>query len=87
MPKSKYGEKVLKQAKEKVEVKRRLRKKYPQMYKEGWGKTKDKPNWAQQLKGKVKELLGKKTVRTGAVEGGLKKAGLTKQEISRFKSK
>jgi hypothetical protein len=84
MPKSKYGEKVLKSAKEKVEVKRRLQKKYPQMYEKDWGKK--KPNWAQRLKGKVQEYI-KSTSRTRATESGLKKAGVGKKKVKKLRDK
>jgi hypothetical protein len=82
MPKSKYGEKVLKKAKEKVTVERRLRRKYPQMYEKDWGK---KENWAQKLKGKVKSAF--KSTRTKATERGLKKAGITKKERAKLGKK
>ncbi len=63
-------------------------------------KKKKKEKWTTKLKRSVKELiggkstympkkklLGKRTTRTKAIESGLKKSGLTKQEIARFGGK
>ena len=89
MPKDKpsaYTKRVARIAHETVQVDRRLRKKYPQMYKADWGKSKKKKNWAQRLKAKVSGVLNPKTsVRTRATEKGLKKAGVTGKKIKRMK--
>jgi hypothetical protein len=56
---------------EKYEVKKRLAKKYPQMYDKAGN-----PNWAQKLKKKVgRKLKAIKTKRTKQVEAAVKKAG------------
>lgn len=57
-------------ASEKRVVKKRVKKKYPQMAQAGWGKPKKKV-----------------TKRTKQVSGQLAKAGLTKEEIARFRKK
>ena len=84
---SELGKKALKVAQEQIEVERRLRKKYPQMYKKDWGKE-EKSNWATRLKGEVKKRLSpKKSVRTSAVERGLKEAGIGDKKINKLRSK
>lgn len=57
-------------------ITRRLRKRYPQMYKE---------NWAKRLKGRVKKEF--KTERTKQVESRLTTAGVTPKEIARLRGK
>ena len=82
---SELGKKALKVAQEQIEVEHRLRKKYPQMYKKDWGKKEEKSNWATRLKSEVKKRLSpKKTVRTSAVERGLKKAGIGDKKINKL---
>jgi hypothetical protein len=76
MPKNKpsaYTKHVARTAMEEVVKERRLKAKYPQMYKSGWGKVKKKPGLLKRLK---RRLSPKKTVRTGAVSRGLKHAGV-----------
>ena len=87
MPKSKYGEKVLKEATEKVRVQRRLKQKYPQMYEKGWGKTK-KRNILQRVGAKLKKTFNPETtVRTSVTEAGLKKAAVQSEKIMRMRGR
>ncbi len=57
-------------------IDRRLRRKYPQMF---------KPNWTTDLKKKVGVEF--KTKRTKQVEDELRKSGLTEADIKRLRSK
>lgn len=66
---------------EQVIIDRRLRRKYPQMY---------KSNWVTDLKKKVKkekEKGGFKTTRTKQIEKDLRGAGLTEKEIALLRGK
>jgi len=79
---------ILEETKEKVAVETRLHRKYPQMYKPGWGKVKKKSNWVQQLKKKVKGVLKpNKTVRHKTIRRGLERAGLTEKDIGKLQRK
>ena len=61
---------------EKVIIDRRLRKKYPQMYKSDWLPGSNK---------KTKD--GVKTLRTKRIEQRLRNAGLTEKEIRKLRGK
>ena len=78
---------------ERAEVQRRLRRKYPQMFKEtagiqagrkgGLGLGQRLLKWATGRKKKKKPT----TVRTKAITSRLKRAGLTDKEIARMRGK
>jgi len=65
---------------QKMIIERRLRVKYPQMYKK---------SWVTDLKGRVKTQLkkDKATKRTKSVSGRLRGAGLTEKEIAKLRGK
>ena len=60
MPKLNYGEEILKKEVQKKRVRDRLKEKYPQMFKPGWGKSKKK--------GILRRIKNKVTTRTKDVE-------------------
>lgn len=72
--------------KQKIIAARRVRRKYPRMSDKDWGKEKDKPNWAQRLKGKVRKFL-KTTGRTKVIKKDLKKAGVSRKEVKKLRGK
>jgi len=71
--------------KQRVSVERRLKSRYPQMYKEGWGKAEKKGNWATRLKDRVsKAMKPGESTRTKATKSGLEKAGVSGKKIKKM---
>jgi len=78
---SKLGEKTLEEAKQKVEAKRRMYEKYPQMKSPDWGKMKKKKSVVARVAKKLKKIFDphSNTMRTTAVNKSAGDVAKTKQ--------
>jgi len=76
-----YGEKMLEEAKQKVEAKRRMYEKYPQMKSPDWGKMKKKESTITRVAKKLKKIFdpNSNTMRTTVVNKSVGDVAKTKQ--------
>ena len=84
MPKSKN---IVQGALEEAFVSKRLKEKYPQMYKKGWGKAEKKKSVLGRVGSKLKKVFSGETTRTKTTKGGMKTAGVNDKEIGKFQGK